>query len=113
MLRTDAVIKLLKKNKQDMTLDEIWANVKEETMKSISVEKDEVAIKSDLYTSMLEDQNLVMVKEGYWNLRTNFSFDEIAEIIKLRVAEPDIELEESDDTRELNLGITDSIGEDE
>ncbi len=118
MLRTDAVIKLLKNNKTEMSFEDIWQNVKEQTIASISKEQDEITIKADLYTSMLEDQNLIMVGDNKWNIKSSFSYEEIAEIKKSRItAEDDVtpELEESDDTRELNLvGLTlDEIGEDE
>ncbi len=116
MLRTDAVIKLLKNNKSELSFDEIWNNVKEETIASISKEQDENIIKADLYTSLLEDQNLIMVGDNKWNLKSSFSFEEVEQIKKSRITEDiEVPLEESDDTIELKLSklpITD-IGDKE
>ncbi len=115
MLRTDAVIKLLKKNKTRMSFDDIWTNVKEDTMKSTTVDFEEAQVKADLYMSMLEDQALLMVGDNNWDLKENFSFDEANQIVKTRMTEElelDIGLEESDDTKELKLEKL-VIGEDE
>ncbi len=117
MLRTDAVIKLLKNNKTDMSFEDIWTNIKEETMESISKNLDEMEAKADMYTSMLEEPLLIMVGDNRWNLKEAFSYEEIEGIKKERITiEDDIvpELEESDDTKELHLEILNEIaGEDE
>ncbi len=114
MLRTDTVIKLLKNNKETMSFEDIWNSVKDETIASISKEQDEIAIKSDLYMSMMEDQTLLMVGDNTWGLKETFSYEEIEQIKKSRVTddiETDLE-EETDDTRELKLGIA-TTGEEE
>lgn len=113
MLKTDAVIKLLKKNKQEMSFEDIWINVKDETISSLNVEQEEGQVKADLYMSIMEDQTFIMVGENKWNIRSSYSYDEIDEIKKSRITD-DVETnldEESDDTRELKLGIV--TGEDE
>ncbi len=113
MLRTDAVIKLLTKNKTEMSFDDIWANVKDETISSLTKEQDENITKSDLYMSMMEDQTLIMVGDNKWNVKAAFSYDEIADIKKSRATD-DVEVdleEETDDTKELKLGIV--TGEEE
>lgn len=112
MLRTDAVIKLLKNNKEEMSFDDIWTNIKEETLSTISKEQDESVVKSDLYMSMMEDQNLIMVGDNKWNLKASYSYEEIEDIKKMRMVD-DVEptLEESEDTIELKLGL--ATGEEE
>lgn len=114
MLRTDAVIKLLKTKKQEMSFDEIWANVKEETLKSIKKEFTEDQIKADLYMSLIEEQALIMIGDSKWDLKEKFSYDEIHQIEKTRMTEElelDIAVEKSDDTRELKLEILADNGE--
>ncbi len=114
MLRTDAVIKLLKTNKDTMSFENIWNAVKEETIASVTKEQEEISIKSDLYMSMMEDQTLIMVGDNAWGLKESFSYEEIDGIKKSRVTD-DVETnleEETDDTRELKLGIA-PIGEEE
>ncbi len=113
MLKTDAVIKLLKKEKQ-LSFDAIWNSVKDETIASISIEKNENEIKTDLYMSLMEDQTFIMLGDNNWGIKASYSYEEIDEIKKSRITD-DIEEEfdeESDDTRELKLGLT-STGEDE
>ncbi len=114
MLRTDAVIKLLKKQRE-LSFDEIWETLREETMSSLSKELDEMTVKSDLYMSLMEDQTFIMTGENRWALKSAYSYATIDEIKKSRVTEEDpvIEFEEeTEETKELKLGIT-ATGEDE
>ncbi len=111
MLRTDAVIKLLTKNKEEMSFDNIWINVKDETLSTITKEQEESIVKSDLYMSMMEDQRLIMVGDNKWNLKDSYSYAEIEDIKKSRMTDDvETELEETEDTRELKLGLA-QIGE--
>lgn len=112
MLRTDTVIKLLKSNKKPMTFEEIWKGIKVETMDSISVDSDEAQVKSDLYMSIMEDPDVIMIGDNKWDLKENFSFEEVNQIIKTRMTaelELDISAEKSDDTIEMELGIVPEI----
>ncbi len=107
MLKTDTVIKLLKKEKKAMTFDDIWKTIKEETMSSLSKEGiEEFQAKSDLYMSLLEEQKLIMIGENKWDLKENFSHDDIALIERTRMTEElelDLDLEKTDDTIELEI----------
>ncbi len=115
MLKTDAVIKLLKQNKEPMSFDDIWTNVKEDTMSTINKEQEENVVKSDMYISMMEEQQLLMIGENKWTIKENYSFEEVHNIEKTRMTEElelEIGLEKSDDTRELKLEILADNGED-
>ncbi len=106
MLRTDAVIKLLKTKKEEMSFDDIWTNIKEETLSTISKEQEESVVKSDLYMSLMEDQRLIMVGDNKWNLKESYSYSEIEDIKKSRMTDDvETELEETEDTIELKLGL--------
>ncbi len=111
MLRTDIVIKFLKKEKAKTSFDKIWAGVKEETLKTMPEGTDENQAKADLYMSMMEDPDIIMIEGNNWDLKSNFSFEEVNEIVKTRMTE-ELELdisspEKSDDTIEMELGIID------
>lgn len=114
MLRTDAVIKLLTKNKEPMAFDLIWSEVKEDTISTLTKEFEENQVKADLYMSILEDQRFIMIGDNTWGLVSDYSPEEIAEFDKKRITD-DIpnsdDLDESEDTKELRLGL--DLGEDE
>lgn len=111
MLKTDSVIKLLKKNKVPMSFDEIWAAVREETINSVTsmdelTESKEIEIKTSLYTSFLEDQLLIMVGGHKWDLKDGYSYNEVNSIEKTRLTEEiELELEKTDETVELELAL--------
>lgn len=102
MLKTDAVIKLLKSKKTSMSFNDIWNEVKANYTSEKNTE--EYIIKSDLYISMIEDNNLIMLGGNVWDISNNYSKNEIQKISKDRITiETEIKLEKSDDTKELNL----------
>lgn len=106
MIRTDEVIALLKAKGKKMSFDKIWKEVKEPITESISVEMDEVQIKSNLYISLIEDEHVIMVGDNNWDLKERYSLDNLGVIEKSRMTEEtELQWEESDDTRELKLSI--------
>ncbi len=111
MLKTDSVIKLLKKNKAPMSFEEIWAAVREETLSSVTsldevTNEKEIEVKSSLYISFLEDQSLIMVGGHKWDLKDGYSYSEVNNIEKTRLTEEiELELEKTDETKELELAL--------
>lgn len=98
MLKTDEILNLLKKTKEPMSFDQIWDKVKKEILKSQkNNDYDEKKIKADIYMSLMEDQNLIMIGDNYWNLKEKYSNDERINIEKTRMTEElEIELEIDD-----------------
>lgn len=112
MLRTDKVIELLQGKKHPMPFESIWKKIKEDTISSISKDMDETGVKAALYMSLLEDQRLIMVGDNNWDVKEKYSHNDQVQIEKIRVTEEiQLDLEESDETRELKLKIIPMDGE--
>lgn len=106
MIRTDEVIALLKAKGNKLSYNDIWASVKDLVMKSLTVELDENQVKSDLYISLIEDENAIMVGDGFWDLKERYSLENLEVIERSRMTEEtEIQWDESDDTKELKLSI--------
>lgn len=105
MLATKLVVSFLKKNGPS-SFDEIWKNIKDELIVTISKELDEATIKSDLHFSMIEDKNIIMMGHNKWDLSENFSLEETAEIQKKVLGD---ELEKvslvDSDTKEIKMEL--------
>ncbi len=106
MIRTDEVIALLKAKKNKMLYNDIRNSVKDSIMKSLTVELEETQVKSDLYMSLIEDENIIMVGEGYWDLKERYSLENLQVIERSRMTEEtEIHWDESEDTKELKLSL--------
>ncbi len=109
MIKTNLVLDLLEKNSKPMNFNNIWDSIKNDVISSLKQKEEEHKIKTDLYMSMLEDENLIMIGENNWDLKNKYTISKQIEIEKTRILdEEDLVLEESDDTKELNLEILES-----
>lgn len=91
MLNIDVVIKYLSK-KGESSFEDIWLDVKNDIKSSLTKELDEIAIKTNLHHSLIEDSKVIMVGGNHWNLKENFSYEEL-EDIKNKVIENELERE--------------------
>lgn len=106
MIRTDEVIALLKAKGTKMAYNEIWEEVKEPVMASLTVQHDEIQVKSDLYISLIEDENIIMVGDNNWDLKDRYSLENLEVIERSRMTEEtELQWDESEDTKELKLSI--------
>ncbi len=106
MIRTDEVLALLKAKGSKMSYEDIWKQVKGPVMESLTTELDEIQVKSDLYISLIEDENVLMVGDNNWDLKERYSLENLEVIERSRMTEEtEIQWEESDDTKELKLSI--------
>lgn len=114
MVNTKVVAETIKKNKDKMSFEQIWKAVKKEIMETAGEGAEEISIKSDLYISMMEDQDIIMLGDNIWDLRDIYSFEEQQRIAKVRMtSEIELKLEEFDDTREMKLGHVDGTEDEE
>jgi len=104
MLETNGAIKFIESKKKAISFEEIWKQVKKETISSLGKDVPEKTIKSDLYFSLIEDERVIMIGNNVWDLKSRHSLNDVLEIEKSLTEEFEVELpEESDDTKELKL----------
>ncbi len=104
MLETNSAVKFIESRKKSVSFEDIWTNVKKETISSLGKEFPEEVIKSDLYLSLIEDERVIMVGNNTWELKSRRSLNEVLEIEKSLTEEFELEItEESDDTKELKM----------
>ena len=109
MLRTDEVREILKENGKPLSFDDIWKKIKSVVIDSIEREYDESRLKSDLYISLMEDSRIIMVSGDKWDLKEKYSLKDQDLIDKTILTEElEISLDESDETKELNLKVVSS-----
>lgn len=106
MIRTDEVLALLKAKGKKMSYEDIWKEVKDSVMESLTIALDEIQVKSDLYISLIEDENIIMVGDNNWDLKERYSLENLEVIERSRMTEEtELQWEETDDTKELKLSI--------
>ena len=106
MIRTDEVLALLKAKGKKMSYEDIWKKVKDSVMESLTIALDEIQVKSDLYISLIEDENIIMVGDNNWDLKERYSLENLEVIERSRMTEEtELQWEETDDTKELKLSI--------
>jgi len=104
MLETNSAVKFIESKSKPVSFEDIWKNIKKETINSLGKEFPEEVIKSDLYISLIEDERVIMIGNNVWDLKSRRSFNEIIEIEKTLTEEFELEItEESDDTKELKI----------
>ena len=109
MLNTDLVIDFLKKNGQS-NFEKIWKAIKNDVISSLSINLDEITIKTDLHLSMTEDQRIIMTGQNKWDLYDSYSHEETIEINKKVLGEELEKASELDsETKELKLEINEIL----
>lgn len=104
MLKTDHVVKYIESKKDPVSFEEIWKNVKKETISSLGKTFPEEVIKSDLYHSLMEEEKIMMIGNNVWELKSRHSLKDVLGFEKSLTEEYELNVvEESDDTRELKL----------
>ncbi|BDV03759.1 MAG: hypothetical protein HPPSJP_4800 [Candidatus Hepatoplasma scabrum] len=111
MLSVDLAIDFIKKNGAKK-FDVIWTNIKKELFDQIDTIKKEPEIKSDFFISMINDEKLIMLGNEIWDLKENYSLQEI-EDIKVNVFGSQIEKEDQIDLlKDNDLTLDDEEVED-
>ena len=80
MLKTKLIVDYLKTNGQTH-FEEIWKDIKEDIIEEINdKELEENTIKSNIFLSMIQDFNLIMIGGNIWNAKENYSLEESEKI---------------------------------
>ncbi len=105
MYNTDEIYEYIKKN-GEKSFEEIWSAFKDKLVAPGTHKDLEIAAKTRLYMSLLETSSLLLNREDNWDLKENYTLNQIKDSSSLVFKQDsidDLQPEDSEDTKELEI----------
>ena len=79
MIDTSLVIKYLEKHGKT-SFEQIWEKISPKLLKQFDKIKDDNELKTNLFSSMIENFKLIMIGNNVWDLKINYTIGEVEDI---------------------------------